>query len=911
MEQFLTQLKRFRAQWQGWLLRCLALELIGWIIVTMTVLCFLDLFLALAPKLRVALGGLCFLCLLAWLGIRLAGIYRITEKDSAIHADRLLQSRRREILSALEVGQSRTNQSPLSAYLSSAGIESAGKQLKSVANIRPEGRLKKIYLRLSLFAGILLISLMLSPRGAITLAGRLLLPYADIPPYTGYVFVITPTTPEVIYGADQIINLSVSGKTVHTPVRFVTRQNGHILESTCFQAGPAEFVQRLERVMQPMEFCFRVGKARSKWHPLTVLFQPHVQSAKVRTTPPTYTKRPEKEFALGTESIEGLKGTQVALTIQSNRPLKGGQLLITPTDGITHSRTLTGRQTGENEISFYWEMNASARLAFMITDIQGTSAREPVKVFQKLIPDEPPVVTIIEPMTFSLATSTVKVPVFCSIEDDIGIRRCDLFRSLKGYRSYPSPIDVYPGSTILEVEKELDLARLGVEPGQVIELFLEASDTNPDLTGIASSDIARILIISDAEYAQMVRYKTSITAFEDRFLMVAKKYHELLQHLENTEADLKKGKLNTDQTQSQMQILHSQITAAAGTIRKIAEEFTAFDLEKKLAESAGQMAGILESALDHEGWKSPDNAMQLTAVSNTIRLMKDPARQGEKLKKDAVDVASVGRVMAMGAWYRALMDRQKILVSRLEQHAAGDRKISEYRFMAELENTIRQDFQTLISELEQRAKELPEGYENLRKSALEFVHAVRRVDAPAPMTACENACKNEQPREAWRYAQQALEKMAQVLNESRDSAFERTCSGEINFQVPGHLSLTMSQMLESLMKQFARGVGWGESIGAAGVGLGGAWEGSYMNGYSAFNLPVYGPKRKNPFSSAAMGKAGNKDGNGSGNGMGQDAQYKETMQSTDKQKAGGTGFSMETVPVKYREAVKAFYSEEK
>jgi hypothetical protein len=179
------------------------------------------------------------------------------------------------------------------------------------------------------------------------------------------------------------------------------------------------------------------------------------------------------------------------------------------------------------------------------------------------------------------------------------------------------------------------------------------------------------------------------------------------------------------------------------------------------------------------------------------------------------------------------------------------------------------------------------------------------------MIASEKAAINEQPRESWRYALTALEKMEDVLKQCSRKGFSQICSGEITFQVPQNLSRTMSQMLESLMKQYSQGVGNGSGIGSAGIGMGGAWEGSYMNGYSAFSMPVYGPERSNPLSSSHLGGVQKGAGGGAGSHIGRKAHYSEKIIESDKNQTGGKSSYKDSVPPRYREAVKAFYNEEK
>lgn len=888
------------------MLRCTLVDSAGWIAVALACLCWLDLFLAFGPLARIILGCLCLAGFVTWLSIKVAGIVRISEKDSAIHADTLIKSRRREILSAWEIGKNPSGHSSLTAYLAKKGVETAQARLTSLRQVNLNTIPRNVLKRVAICMALAMIPAFLSPGASVTLVSRFLFPYADIPPYSPCEFTISPSKPEVVYGSDLVIQVSVDGKKGNQPVRFATRKKGQVLETESYQAGPDTYIQQLEKVMQPMEFCFLLGKSRSRWHRIDVLYQPHILSSRLRIVPPAYSGNPEKTFDLGSEALKGLKGSQVVMSVTSNRPLKNGDLSIIPIRTAGHVETVPGELTGQYEITFNWEITLHAQLSVMINDILGTPAKEPLKIRQELVPDEKPEVSLSEPMGFSLATPSVKVPLYASIDDDLGIKRCDLFRSLKGYRSRALPLKITTGTDSYEFNGELDLAVLGVEPGQVIELFLEASDTNPELTGINASDIARIKIISEEEYAMMVRERTTIEAFENRFRHIATHCDALLKQLERTRSGLMNDELTPDEAGKQIKQLQKLIKESSDSIQAIADDFVAFDLEKRLSESAGNMVETFEKALEHNGWDSPDKDSQMAALSHSIRVIKGFDHTNRKLQEDAGEIASVSRVMAMAAWYRALLDRQMVLVSSLRQLASGERKTSKPRILAEQEANIRKDLEELTENLEHLAEKLPAGYESLKESSLEFVKRVRSLDVTAPMKACENACINEKPREAWNYALKAYEQMQEVLRKCNGNSFAQVCSGNITFNVPGQLSRTLSQMLQSLMKQFSRGVGWGHGTGAAGVGVAGAWEGSYLDGYSAFSFPVYGPERKNPFSSAAMGKKGDK-GN-PGHGVGRKANYNESFRASEKNKTGGAGFFMEEVPPRYRDAVKSFYS---
>ena len=908
---FRAELRRLRRRWRNGRLLCALIEALGWAAAAVAVLAWLDLLLALNGAARAALGIAAALLLLGWVAFRLGRAWSLTLRDTAVYADGLLHSRRREALSALELQRSLApGTSSLTTYFVGACVDRAATRMKSVRDPWPAAEWRAARRRLALCLAVALLPGLVNPRAAWTVTRRVIFPHADIPPYSRYRFEITPADPRVVYGADQDITVTVRGARVRRAVEFVTRCGGRTRASACFQAGPAEFAQRIEHVMQPVEFCFRLGRARSRWHRVAVLLQPRVTGARIRMTPPAYSRLRPAEFALGERPIEGLHGSRVALTVQSNRPLRGGRLTLTPSDGRAHARELPGSVVGPTTASFEWEIRQNATVRVTVSDILGTDCRKPLVIRQELVPDEPPAATLSAPPLFCLATPSVSVPVEGVVDDDLGIRRADVVRALAGYRDRAYPLDHQPGARTCEVSHKLDLGLLGVNPGQVIELLLEATDTNPHLTGVGASDIARVRIISDDEYARMLRVRTTIEQFDARFSEVVAARNELLEQMEALRKALREGKLTPQEGKQQMDELRRQAQEFADRLTELAAEFAAYDLERSLADTADRMAGEIRESLRHFGWEGANVPAMEAALEKCMAALGADPQSGDRLAElagQADEIARVARLMDCASWYSALVQRQELLVRRLQRFAAGERDVLDPGRMADTQDEIRKELLALASELERRASDLPAAYAELRDSALAFLAAMRELDIPAPMTACAAACRGRKAREAWTQGLTALERMKELLSSCK-GGMGGLCRGDIKFAVPGYLEATMTQMLESLMARYAASVGVGR-IGAAGMGVLGASQGSTLAGMSPLEVPVYGPQRRNPFNMSA-GRGG-RDGEGApGVGSVRRAAVTETVESDERKRPTGEALDMEIVPPRYRAAVRAFYGEE-
>ena len=169
-----------------------------------------------------------------------------------------------------------------------------------------------------------------------------------------------------------------------------------------------------------------------------MLYQPRIASARVTLTPPEYTGLPAREFYLGGQKLSGLRGSQVALEIVANRPIRRGSIVFTRPDG-TQAR-IEGRAPGDQSIRYEWRLETDATASIQIQDPLGTPNAGTHAFTQELLPDEPPVATLLQPPRYSLATPDSVVLVEAEAEDALGLRSVALVRNLAGYRDRAQPV---------------------------------------------------------------------------------------------------------------------------------------------------------------------------------------------------------------------------------------------------------------------------------------------------------------------------------------------------------------------------------------------------------------------------------------------------------------------------------------
>ena len=87
-------------------------------------------------------------------------------------------------------------------------------------------------------------------------------------------------------------------------------------------------------------------------------------------------------------------------------------------------------EPGGQEAVGRFEIGGDGKFEFQVIDADGQSSQQSFSGNVTLIKDQYPLVRILRPPPQSLATPTAVLPVVLSAEDDCGISRLELFRSL-------------------------------------------------------------------------------------------------------------------------------------------------------------------------------------------------------------------------------------------------------------------------------------------------------------------------------------------------------------------------------------------------------------------------------------------------------------------------------------------------
>jgi hypothetical protein len=874
---------------------------------------------AFEPATRVTLTTVLLAACAVVLLVALLRAVRVPARTAAAVADTALADPRQPAAAALSLDAGATA-TPLAQLLTTRTLDAAAATLaalpaKRLVPWRFVGlTLAAVLLPLLVIGGLALAR----PAAFATVAQRLLHPGTDIPPFSKLVFAVTPARPATVYGGELLIAAEITGDALTHPVACLIRQprTGQVLSLPAFRESPTRFSRLLDSLTEPIEIAFAVGRARSTWLPVEILLEPNILSGVVRLTPPSYTGLPATEFPLDTNEIAAVEGSAVTLELTSNRPLGSATLVFTPTATPGQEpvpQSIDGTLPATQTAAFNWTATRSGRISATLRDLRGTPSPRPLDLAFRAAPDQPPNVALFSPPPMMLATPKSVIPVTGRAQDDFALSKVHFVRTLAGFRDRSHLVAPALREPAYEFAAKLDLDELGLEPGQTIELMLDASDHNPSLLGQGSSEISRIQIISEDQYAQYIRSKTTLDQFASRFQAAREAIDQAREALEKLKEASDKG--DPEAIQQAVEAAAKAHERAAELLDKIAEDFPAFELEKRLQDLARKQANDLRENLKPLQDLDPNAPKEerQAAIEEMLDRLGRQQGQAQELNQDLAQVAQAAQLLEMAARFRQIYESQvnlakrfRTIVEELRQGIDQNRRLLPS--LADTQEKNRKALDEFKTELQRRLDALPNDNENLAPlmdSAAQFLNDLTEA---APETLMDEATKHGRAGDAgqaFANAERARALLERLLSEPEP--FQQAAKGQApQFNVPRpDVNQNLAQLLEGLLGQ-NQGPGQGDQPGGQGQGPGGMGPmAGPASGYS-MNLPVVGPDRMQFAPPSPHGGGKNGDGKTPATQPLPETAETGTIKPTDTRHGQSSAVSPEAIPEPYREAVKRF-----
>ncbi len=775
----------------------------------------------------------------------------------------------------------------------------------------------------TLAIGVVLMAA-LAPRLAGTEWLRFADPFGDHPPFSSTDLRVEPGDTQVRYGDSLHVFVTTAGPPVdelELVLRTVDSSKSQQEESLpMFPDSPGRWRASIASVTSPSQYFVRARATRSHRYEVEVITVPQFEEVRFRVTPPAYTRDATYEGPLPQGGLSALAGATVEVRTKSNRPLSGGTLELV--SGQLHETVRLEPVTADgasHEVCGSWTIAHAGTFHLKVTDVAGQDSRDSFTGTITLLKDQVPFVRLLEPAPQSLATPSTILPVVVAAEDDYGITKLQLYRSLNDSRAIPLTLPTTsPPERRHEVPTSLPLADYGLRPGDVIKLFARVEDNDPAGAKGSESPIAVIQIISDEELQQMVRTREGADMLFSKYQAAQRRLEALQEEVEQLRKQLEKrdadGALSPEEKES-LEKLADHITEEAEAIRESAKHVLPYDLDQSLNKELETLTKRMDEAAKEtrqaaakppagESLSAGQAARALKAVQEQLAQERQEMQAGIN---DPLDrLAAAYPLLEDQGRFVELTERQRDLAERLASlreidHPEDPATKARMRELEAEQRKNQEDLESLLNDIAEHASRIPEDdpeLKELAETAQAFVEAVLNSEAIPSMTNAETGLAEFSGTQGARGAKSAADILEGFLSrcQSMGQQSETACQGLKFKPGTGSLGNTLSQMLAD--------AGLGGKPGQNGMmGAGGGFSSrrSTLN-----NIGLYGnmPTRGNPTQS--------KSGNGK-QSLSVGGSYRtenDHVQSSRLDphgllKASGTGET--AVPTRYRNRVEQYF----
>ncbi len=697
---------------------------------------------------------------------------------------------------------------------------------------------------------------------------RYLDPRGDHPPYSPTHIEVTPAGAEVDYGGQIVIKARTSGVPARQATLVLKDLKGNeVQRMAMFETESGQFAQTVENVRQPLRYQVKVPQGETKHYVLALNKTPLIESVSLRLTSPEYTHKPDQERVLGQPIIRAYAKSAARLTVASNRPLAGGEL-------IAGDRTVKLEPAGENAVAGEIDLVDTSTLTVSITDVEGLRSTAPWKGRVEILPDEKPTISITSPGMDSFAIPDTKLPIVIEANDDLGFRNMALIRNVNGSKDFRKVMVQSDGTqSFLHAVETLDLGDLGARPGDVITYYATATDSNPEAPQTVASQVYQLAIISFEEYRSFMQSQMSADdlakkydEFFDRMQELAREQEALNKKISELQAKAEKGESLSqgerdrlaDARQRQMDAAR-QAKDLARDMHQEAEAPPIFDVEKELKEDLKKLADQVSEASDHmqnagsemsgaEQSRSPSlTAQRLDKTSGeqqeASKRLGETAEQYKQAVKDNADqIMRTAKLIEDTEKFKELYQRQKDVErqSRLYKDQK-DPTLDDRVRMKELsqeEADIQQQLEKLARDLRAHADEVKTDSPRMAEQAQKIADEIGARKIPANMQQAGDKLGEANGPGGHPPASQALKEMEKMIEFSESGGQGGKMEEDLKIRMSkGGMKMgnTMNQLRNGMSAKLGR-------MGYKGQGSDGMTGGA--NPFGIFGTEKFGDKTK-------------------------------------------------------------------
>lgn len=413
------------------------------------------------------------------------------------------------LINALQLGrgnQDGVSRQLIDAIVADAARSTADLEMADSLDVRPTRRAVRIAEGIA--ALLMIYALAFAPRFA-NGAARVLLPLAEIPPYTASRVIdalVKPGDTRIPEGVAVRVEARVAGLIPSTATLLRRTGEGpwHASPLVPDRPAPGQFRGALPPADESFQYQIVAGDGRSRPFRVEVVRRPRVANIAVTLAPPSYTALPRKQVATSLGELSGLAGTTVVLELSATKPLRRAAFITETRETIELTK---GRDDRSWQTSFVigsrdsrttiptdrHRLPCPARYQIQLQDTDGFESTDPLWRSIAVVRDQAPTVAISTPGRDIQAKPDAVIPLAIDSKDDYGLGAVGIVYRVNDEESVRElTAFAHEGPPKLHASDrfEWNLARSGMKPGDRIQYWATAADRN-DVSGPGRAESRR------------------------------------------------------------------------------------------------------------------------------------------------------------------------------------------------------------------------------------------------------------------------------------------------------------------------------------------------------------------------------------------------------------------------------------
>jgi len=536
------------------------------------------------------------------------------------------------------------------------------------------------------------------------------------------------------------------------------------------------FMYQLLNIQEPITYFVELNQEHSPEYTISIYEFPKVAHIDLKYTYPRYTGLPPRTEE-GTGDIYGLRGSEVALTINTTGSAVRGEMVLDSGSRMP----LQFRGDGVFTVSIGLEEHDLYHVD--LTDMQGKNNKFPEEYQITPVDDEPPLIFISDPQSDVRANPVEEVLLAVTVSDDFGIKDVRLQYTVNGGKENLQPLmeRSSAGKKTADGAYIFYLEDYGLQAGDVISYYVEAEDYY-QRPAAEASDMYFIEIISldnsfrqaenpggsaggGGQQSQVIMSQQKIIAATWKLLrtrndMTDSEFAESLEAVVQAQSNLKENideRINSTAFSTEMLDEDN---------RKIAEYFRAAVVE--MDEAIGKLRNAVLKDAIREEQQALTNLLRADALNKEKRVQ----RQNQSGGGGSGASSSEERMTElMDLELDITKNKYEMQQQRQQQGQEIDEAMRKVQELARKQQKLADNSQQRMREEEVEKRELDRlrrEQEQLRREAEELANQMRR----------QSRDNERLSREMQQRLDQAIQNMQQASEELDDSNLQRSAASQ-------------------------------------------------------------------------------------------------------------------------------------